>query len=236
MVSNEQTRPTVDVGEARDKDKTALLDAFRVFLDADAEGADNQSESALTDRQVDLYTLFSELAALKNEVKLEARQFKTVLQQLQSVTEQSENDRATLLAELDRNHKTIAEQHSREVLRPMLMQLLDLHDRMAAGLTAAGQFKRGLFTPRREMKVIHAQRQGQALTLKRLQQTLASSDVVPIKTIGLLLDPHHMRAVETESRKGVAEGVVTEELRKGFTWGDEVLRTAEVKVNKAPRK
>lgn len=210
--------------------KQALLDAFRVFLDTD--DSTDPTDSAVPNQQVDLYTLFSELAALKNEVKLEARQFKKALQELQSISKRSNNDQSAFLAELNRSHKTISKQHNREVLRPVIMQLLDLYDRMHAGLAAAGQYKPGLFTPRREVRVIHAQRQGQALTLKRLQQTLSECDVRPIKTLGLLLDPYQMRAAEIESRQEVTDGIVTKELRTGFIWGKEVLRTAEVTVNK----
>lgn len=214
--------------------KQTLLDAFRVFLDADDKA--DPAESALPKQPVDLYTLLSELAALKNEVKLEARQFKKALQELHSISEHLNSDQTVFLAELDRSHKTLSEQHSHEALRPVIMQLLDLYDRMHAGLSATGQYKPGLFTPRREVQVIHAQRQGQALTLKRLQQTLAECDVWPIKTLGLLLDPYQMRATEIESRQEIADGIVTKELRTGFVWGKEILRTAEVTVNKIPAK
>jgi molecular chaperone GrpE len=41
-----------------------------------------------------------------------------------------------------------------------------------------------------------------------------------------------MRVIEVESRPDLAAGFVTGELRKGFVWNDELLRPAEVKVNK----
>jgi molecular chaperone GrpE len=41
-----------------------------------------------------------------------------------------------------------------------------------------------------------------------------------------------MRAVEVESDHQLRNGIVTEELRKGFMWDKELLRIAEVKVNK----
>lgn len=234
MLSNRQNNQAADeaLSSATDSDKEALLDAFRTFLEQGAEATENPTAASTDTRPVDLYTLFCELTELKNEVKLEARQFKTALQQLQIVTEQSELDRATFLAELERNHKVIQEQQTHEALKPTLMHLLDLNDRLYAGLIATATFKPGLFTPRREIQVIHAQRQGQALTLKRLQQILSASGVLPIKTTGLPFDPHQMSAVEIESRQDIASGVVTKELRKGFIWGDEVLRTAEVQVNK----
>jgi molecular chaperone GrpE len=41
-----------------------------------------------------------------------------------------------------------------------------------------------------------------------------------------------MRAIEIENRNDVENGIVTGEIRKGFMWENEVLRLAEVKVNK----
>jgi molecular chaperone GrpE len=41
-----------------------------------------------------------------------------------------------------------------------------------------------------------------------------------------------MRAVEMDSQPHLENGIVTGELRKGFLWEEDVLRLAEVKVNK----
>jgi hypothetical protein len=43
-----------------------------------------------------------------------------------------------------------------------------------------------------------------------------------------------MRAAELDQRPDLANGIVTEELRKGYLWRGELLRLAEVKVNRRP--
>jgi len=43
-----------------------------------------------------------------------------------------------------------------------------------------------------------------------------------------------MRAAEIEQRSDIGNGIVTEELRKGYLWQGELLRLAEVKVNRQP--
>jgi molecular chaperone GrpE len=57
--------------------------------------------------------------------------------------------------------------------------------------------------------------------------------VLPIDCVGKALDPHTMNAVEIAHDPKVANGTVVEELRKGFLFENEVLRLAEVKVNKS---
>lgn len=41
-----------------------------------------------------------------------------------------------------------------------------------------------------------------------------------------------MRAAELDQRADLANGIVTEELRKGYTWQDKLLRLTEVKDNR----
>jgi molecular chaperone GrpE len=48
----------------------------------------------------------------------------------------------------------------------------------------------------------------------------------------LPFDPRLARAIGTAADSAVAEGTVIEEVRAGFLWDDQVLRTAEVIVSK----
>lgn len=214
--------------------KETLLDEFRLFLEAEARNQNEAANNSQDARQVDLYTLFCELSALKNEVRLEARQFKAALESFGSVTESLRADKENLLAELDRSRQA-GEQKSRGAVRGMLIQLLDLRDRIEAGLKAAGSYhpKRFRLSLRQKEKaLINGLREGQDLTLGRLDQLLASHNVHPVEALGQVLDPHTMRAAEVDRQPAIDAGVVTGELRKGFSWGDEILRPAEVRVNK----
>ena len=70
------------------------------------------------------------------------------------------------------------------------------------------------------------------MTLRRFEQLLHEHQVKAIECVGKLLDPMSMKAVETASDADIDNGMVLEELRKGFLYQDQVLRLAEVKVNK----
>ena len=65
--------------------------------------------------------------------------------------------------------------------------------------------------------------------VKQFEKTLADIGVERIKTVGKAFDPRFHEAVSMEEGDGDHE-VISEELRAGYTLGDEVLRHAMVKV------
>lgn len=70
------------------------------------------------------------------------------------------------------------------------------------------------------------------MTLKRFEQLLQRHQVYAIDCVGKPLDPRTMSAVEISQDPKLDNGIVIEELRKGFLFENNVLRLAEVKVNK----
>lgn len=209
---------------------------------------------------VDLFALFGELVALKNEVRIESRQVKGALSQFQALVEPLQSGHAALQNEIERLRED-RRTEVRDALRPLLLELLDIRDRMAMALETTTDdkkvkrlFKRSVrnrltadmdrVKDKRKVKgflkkmcgklngLFGLSREGQEMTLRRLEQTLAARQVLPMDVIGKPLDPRMARAVQVVRYEGVAEGVVVAELRKGFLWGDGLLRLAEVVVNK----
>jgi molecular chaperone GrpE len=70
------------------------------------------------------------------------------------------------------------------------------------------------------------------MTVRRLDQVLLERGVVAVQRVGQPLDPRQARVVATAVDTSVAEGTVIEEVRAGFLWNDQVLRTAEVIVSR----
>lgn len=210
--------------------KDELTRQFRACLEQLPE---DNLEAISPEGSTDLYTLFAELTALKNEVKIESRQVKSALEEFKAVFETLQEAQGHMAAELTRSRKD-RDELSRALLRPLLRELLDLHDRLAAGLAAATFHRPSFFVRlcKREGRMIEGLRNGQQMTLRRLEALLASCQVRPIEVLGQSFDPARMHAAETESRPELAEGVVTAELRKGFFWDEELLRIPEVKINK----
>ncbi len=205
--------------------KAQLLERFREYLDQQPEVV--PTETGKPERRTDLYALFTELVALKTEVRLESRQFKTVLEDFRAVFAALQTTQTQLSQELDR------------VLKPVLLDLVELRDRFEAGLRVLQNYRptfwvRLLGRRRRERDLLQAMAQGQDITLRRLDQILNAQHVFALDAEGQPLDPHTMRAAELDHRPDLANGIVTEELRKGYLWSGELLRLAEVKVNRRP--
>lgn len=199
--------------------KAELLAAFENYLEA-APAVSNAGPD------VGLAQLFAELAALKTEVRAEARQFKGVLEDFRGALASHHQER-------ERHNEALRQAH-RQALQPLLLELLELRDRQQAGLQALerlrpGFFKRLLFKRKRLLyQSIHG---GHQLTLARFDQMLASHGVIPMQTEGRPFDPALMRVAEVVQRKHLDSGVVTAELRRGYLWHGQVLRLAEVEVN-----
>ena len=210
--------------------KTDLLEAFGEYLEQlDAASLEPTG-------QTDLFSLFTELSALRTEVKTEARQFSSALGQLKEAHELLHTSHGQLEKEVEQSRQNLSAAR-RTALRPLLVGLLDFYDRLAAGQAALNNYRpvKGWFHFKscpQDRHFIKSIREGQAMTLRRLEETLARHQVRPLETLGSIVDPHTMTVVELDHRPDLDNGVVTAELRKGFLWGEETLRLAEVKANK----
>ena len=152
--------------------KQALVEQFRACLDSDPDEAGSDVEP------VDLSTLLAEMAALKNEVRLQARQFKSALEQTQALSDALGEHNQALARELERARAQAAEAKARAE-RGLLLGLLELRDRLQAGLDAQSAWRpspllrllgklQGLDVLRHSRSL----REGSALTLQRLDELL----------------------------------------------------------------
>ena len=211
--------------------RQTLLERFSAWLDAAEAGAEPAGEPEQT---TDLFSLFVELAGLRTEVRTESRLVKEALDQFRSAFDTLQASHATLQRELDRAR---AEAHDarRDALRPLLLDVIDLRDRLGAALAMSGaatpRWPERLWR-RRAADGQEAWQDGLRLTLQRLDQVLRNRGVEAMQLLGRPLDPRLARAIGTVPNHAAAEGTVVEEVRTGFLWGDAVLRTAEVVVSR----
>jgi molecular chaperone GrpE len=211
--------------DAREKER--LVEEFRACLEQWEEEGKEESEP------VDLRTLLGEMAALKNEVRLESRQFKSALEELKSSGEALRAHNERLARDLERAREQAAEAQ-RQAERRLLLGMLDLRDRLQAGADAAAARRPSVLARLvpGETRFAGALGQGLTLTLQRLDELLSTHRVRPIDALGQPLDPQRMRAVGVESAPEAPDGVVLHEARRGFFHSGELLRAAEVIVNK----
>lgn len=213
-----------------DSIKQALIDRFRGYLDMVEDGEEPPDDPGET---ADLFSVLVEMAALRSEVRTESRLVKDALEQFRGVFDSLQASQATLQRELDRA-RTETRDQAQSALRPLLLDVIDLRDRLVAALTlsavARPRWHDRLW--RRDRSGVAAWQEGLRMTLRRLDQVLLDRRVVATQLAGLPFDPRLARAIGTAADSSVAEGTVIKEVRAGFLWDDQVLRTAEVIVSK----
>lgn len=239
------TAPTATQSPQRE----ALVARFTAWLDealteeAPPAGvaAELLAEPADAERSCDLFTLWSAMASLGQEVKLQGRTFHALEQAIAGLPAAVDGLRAA-------NERVLVERRRADEERAFgsaLELLLDLRERLRHGLRAAsahverlasapppGRLARllGVTPPPTAGDAERAFVRGYELALARLDDALRERGIEELACVGRVFDPHRMRAVELADAPEQAEGTVLEVLRGGYTQRGEVLRAAEVRV------
>jgi molecular chaperone GrpE len=214
-------------------DKERLLEQFRLYLDGIDELPETASDPGSP--EADLFSVFVELAAVRNEVRAESRLVKEALDQFRGVFDTLQSSHATLQQELLRAQGEVRER-SQAVLRPLLSDLLELRDRLEAALQQpAAPPQRSWLGLRRQPSRAEPEtwRQGIGIMARRLDRILSDRRVSRLELVGQLFDPRTARAVGTRQDGRFGPGIVVEEVRAAYMWDNDLLRTAEVIVSKA---
>jgi molecular chaperone GrpE len=116
----------------------------------------------------------------------------------------------------DRERRERAEYAAVDLLTDLLPIVDDLERALAAETEDAEVYRRGV-------EIIH----------KQLLDILDRRGVTPIETVGTDFDPNIHQAVTQEASDSHRDGEVIEELRRGYTLRERLLRAAMVKVAQA---
>ena len=76
--------------------------------------------------------------------------------------------------------------------------------------------------------------EGVQMVERKLMKLLEMEGVQPIEALGLKFDPFKHEALMEVETLDVEDGCVAEEIRRGYTYKDRVLRASVVKVARAP--
>lgn len=188
------------------------------------------AQGTSSDSPPDLFTLLAELAALKNEVKLESRQVKSALDDFRALFDTLREANACLSDEQERRREQ-DRKADQQGQKDLLLELLELRDRLQAGLDQARRFRPGWLAGR-AVGFVASMAEGMSMNLRRFDETLARRGVRELPALGQTFDPHTMHAAELARNPYRPAGVVVGELRKGFLYQDRLLRPAEVVVNR----
>ena len=219
--------------------KERALEDFREWLDDLPEPAEDGDEGEDEDagggagapHAIDLRDLFAEFAALRQEVRLQNREQSRAGRELAKAAESY--DTASRL--IRRREDDLAAFETRVVTEAenrCLRSVLEVHDALVRGREAAMALRerRGLF--RRPVRGAGGVVEGYELALRRFERMLARFGVRRTQSTGRPFDSRIMHAMEVRRIEQAEDGMVVEELLGGFTRDGDVLRLAEVAVNR----
>ncbi|MGH9429432.1 MAG: nucleotide exchange factor GrpE [Terriglobia bacterium] len=99
-------------------------------------------------------------------------------------------------------------------------------------LPALDGLERGLSVT--EGETVESYKKGIELILKQLRDQMASAGVQPIRAMGKIFDPNFHQAVMREETAVLPENEIIEEMQRGYTFKDRLLRPSMVRVAVAP--
>jgi len=190
----------------------------------------------------DLYSLWSAMTTLAQEVRVQGRLFKqlndSLIRDVQKQTVQRDEETSPEPVRGERVREAEVKQE--------IDLLLELRDRMERGVATARDAAAELAPDRlprlarwlgvgggyarHAQEILSAVSHGYSLTLDRLDEALVSCGIDRIACLGRIFDAQRMTAVDLDETALVAEGTVVEVYRDGYEWNGMVYRTAQVKV------
>ena len=179
----------------------------------------------------DLYTLLMEFTALRQEIKFQNREQNNTLRMQQSFID-SLKETLKLLKDRTSKLETLEERIRLASEKKAVLPFLDIRDGLIRGLKAAkaAAATRRLFV--RPPQGIEGIVEGYEMALRRFDRALTCVGITPLTALDQPFDPATMRAVGQGNDPRKKAGIVIEEQVGGFVRQDEVIRTAEVIVNK----
>ena len=153
------------------------------------------------------------------------RNYKKELEQATAENKDLKEKFLRIAAEFDNYRKRTAREFEDIIKRAnvrLLRELVDIVDNFERALSVDS-----------EDHTHKAYRQGVELIYNQLAGLLAKEGVTPIEAVGQPFDPHYHEAVMQTDSDEYDEGIVAQEIQKGYRLGDKVLRHSRVIVNLA---
>ncbi len=185
------------------------------------DAIDNQAQltDSITDKQPDLYTLFSAMGSLQTETR--------------KLTRKSVESLSTFEDKLaDISNRLSAIQSLNQAQEPLrIISIVDRIERIEKQLKKVPP-KKVLFNDARWISYSKSVSQAVELLLENCHDILKKMGVTQSITIGKQFDPSHMVAIEVEYNDTIPDNIVIEETTSGYFYNGTILRYSEVKVNR----
>ncbi|XP_068661831.1 uncharacterized protein [Aristolochia californica] len=199
-------------GEEDNADQPSVKTLIQVYKEAILDGdekAISGTEGILCGMEADKNELLQKVTTLSTDITSGKNKFLRLKADFENYRKRSENDRLTLTSDV------------RGEVIESLLALVDSFERARLQLKPETE----------KEKKIDTSYQG---IYKQFVEVMRSLGVAVVETVGKPFDPSFHEAIAREESQVFKEGVVVEEIRRGFLLGERLLRPAKVKVSTGP--
>lgn len=208
-----QTEPDVDIGspETAEEEKESITDMPEP--EAQTEAAPESDSKADEEGQESRAEKKASKKKLKADKKNDA--LKEKIEELEDRVKRQMAEFENFRKRTEREKSAMFETGAKSVIE----KILPVVDNFERGLAAIPEEEKG--TPFAE---------GMEMIYKQLMQELEKMDVKPIPAIGEEFDPEFHNAVMQVESEEYESGIIAQELQKGYTYRDSVVRHSMVAV------
>ncbi|MFA6013379.1 MAG: nucleotide exchange factor GrpE [Desulfobacteraceae bacterium] len=217
--------------------KERSLDDFKLWLfDIPETHINPDFENRKTDHDtIDLYTLLSEFAGLRQEIRLQNREQSKSITALNGFMDSFQGT-FELLKRSSSDLQNLEANITRSVEKKALSSFFDVRDILERSMDAVRtkRTEKGMFS--RGKKDLDGVMEAFEIAIRRFDRAMEFSGIFPVETLRKPFNPKTMKAVsaisarDLEKKNDLNSGYVAQQVSGGFTRGDEVLRYAEVVV------
>lgn len=180
----------------------------------------------------DLYTLLAEFTALRQEIKLQNREQNNAVRIHGDLVDNA-RETATLFRDRTQSLENLEERIRMACETRTIERFFEIRDALTRGLEGVREaLEAGIYFRRSSRRRIEGVMEGYEMALRRFDRVLIKFGITPVVCIGHPFNPSLMRAVGKQSDPKKESNIVLEEYLGGFVKGEEILRIAEVIVNK----
>ncbi|MCK4983314.1 MAG: nucleotide exchange factor GrpE [Victivallaceae bacterium] len=212
-----------------------MVDKFKEYLyTLTDEEFDEQAD--FSDEVPDMFSFYSELTALKQEISLQSKSAKKsgsdMLKSMSGLHEDLVRQSSTLSKTVTdiKGQIPLARQQAEETV---LLELINLRESITNNLKHfKGRKLHGIFWRKKVTDLFHEQQSNLELLLKKADDILRRFDVTSIVTEGAPFNSSSMRVLSVSNKGLYPPGSVSKIFSQGFKRNSRILITAEVKVEK----
>lgn len=236
-------------------DKQALFEKFLTVIETPPPLPEYLGEPPESVTEFDPYQMVAEWIALRQEVKQQGKLFQGASNTLQAALTELQSDKASLQQQLAIAQQQEMSQDDRKALWRDLIGVVDALDRacnhwqaqiadLDLAQTNSANHPQSLWqkligkTPDSGKslssssirEILVSDQQGGELIRRSLLDVLRQRQVLPILALAKPFDPKTMYAVGRQVTTEFPENTVIQEVMRGYMWGEQVLREAQVIV------